>query len=388
MAKAAVIVCTFTGADMVPYNVRLALRVTRVVLALGCLAWYPFTGGRISAALVFLVVYAVWTVATLFAARFDAPSGATAALAGDFLFFAFCNWFLPAGWAPALAYGYLLLSAVMLHALARAVSVAAAAMLFILALAIPGGGAVWANLSAAVVAVSLAFYKRYLEGRMSNTLRYNMIIRSQAEGARDAERQRIAADFHDGPLQSFISFQMRLEIIRKLLGRDVDAATDELRQLRELCRNQVTELRGFVRSMRPVEEGVSLSASLSRMVDQFQRDTGVSATFSAGDFPDPGQTELSLELLQIVRETLNNIHKHSGASRAAVTLARNSGKLELRAEDNGGGFPFSGAFTLDEMELMHMGPGSIKRRVRLLGGELMIESRPGQGSCLEIRFPL
>ena len=72
------------------------------------------------------------------------------------------------------------------------------------------------------MALAFSLYKRYLERRMSNTLRYNMIIRSQAEGAREAERERIAADFHDGPLQSFISFQMRLEIVRKLFGRDID----------------------------------------------------------------------------------------------------------------------------------------------------------------------
>ena len=63
-------------------------------------------------------------------------------------------------------------------------------------------------------------YKRYLDERMSTLLRNNVIIRSQAEGAREAERQRIAADFHDGPLQSFISFQMRLEIVKKLMARD------------------------------------------------------------------------------------------------------------------------------------------------------------------------
>ena len=95
---------------------------------------------------------------------------------------------------------------------------------------------VWVAVAAAGVAIPIAFHKRYLDRRISNTLRHNVIIRSQAQGAREAERQRIAADFHDGPLQSFISFQMRLEIIRKLLGRDVDAATEELRQLQELCR--------------------------------------------------------------------------------------------------------------------------------------------------------
>jgi signal transduction histidine kinase len=373
---------------MVPYQGRFALRVARVVLALVCLAWYPFTGGRINSALVFLIAYAIFAVGTLFETRFDSPPRAFVALVIDFVFFAFCRWLVPADWAPALAYGYVLVSVTVLHALRWVMVAAAAAMVLIVLVTIPGGGLIWADLGAASIAIAFALYKRYLEGRMSNTLRHNVIIRSQAEGARDAERERIAADFHDGPLQSFISFQMRLEIIRKLLARDVEAASEELRQLQELCRNQVTELRSFVRSMRPVEEGVSLSASLSRMVEQFQRDTGIAARFSAEEFNDPAQTEVSLELLQIVRETLTNIHKHSGASRVAITLGKSGQKLEVRAEDNGGGFPFGGSFTLEEMELLRMGPVSIKRRVRMLGGELTLDSRPGQGSSLEIRVPL
>ena len=373
---------------MVPYIGRSSLRVGRLVLALAALGWYPLSGGRISVSLLFLILFAIFAVGSLFESRVYSSRREMAALVMDFAFFAFCKWYFPAEWVAALAYGYLLISTVMLQTLVTTVVVAAAAMLLSMAVTLPGSGMIWASVSAAALAVSAALYKRFLEERMSNTLRYNMIIRSQAEGARDAERERIAADFHDGPLQSFVSFQMRLEIIRKLLARDVDAATEELSQLRELCRNQVTELRSFVRSMRPVEEGVSLSASLSRMVEQFQRDTGISATFAASDFRDPDQTEVSLELLQIVRETLNNIHKHSGASRVAITLGASGKKLELRAEDNGGGFPFGGSFTLDEMELMRMGPVSIKRRVRMLNGELMLESRPGQGSTLEVRFPL
>jgi len=374
---------------MVPYQGRTAIRVTRVVLALSCLAWYPFTpGAGISSSLVFLIAYAIFAVGTLFETRFDSAPRAIVALVIDFAFFMVSKWLLPIDWASALAYGFLLVSAAMLHEFVTVLVVAGLAMLLIVLLTAPGGGLIWADWAAAGMAVAFALYKRYLERRMSNTLRYNMIVRSQAEGAREAERERIAADFHDGPLQSFISFQMRLEIVRKLFGRDIDAAGDELRQLQELCRNQVTELRSFVRSMRPVEDGVSLSASLSRMTEQFQRDTGIAATFTSAEFNDPAQTEVSLELLQIVRETLNNIHKHSGASRVALTLGKNGGKLEVRAEDNGGGFPFSGVFTLEELELLRTGPVSIKRRVRMLGGELMLDSRPGQGSSLEIRVPL
>jgi len=250
-------------------------------------------------------------------------------------------------------------------------------------------GLVWTAISAGVVASTASYYKRFLNERLSAILRHNVVIRSQAEGAREAERRRIAADFHDGPLQSFISFQMRLEIIKKLLGRDKpEAAGEELRQLQDLCQTQVTDLRGFVRSMRPVDEGMSLGASLSRMVDSFQRDTGISSTFAAGEFADPAATEVSLELLQIVRETLNNIHKHAGASRVAVSASRRDHRLEVMVEDNGGGFPFSGVFNLDELELLRLGPASIKRRVRMLNGELLVESKPGQGVRLEIRIPM
>jgi signal transduction histidine kinase len=140
--------------------------------------------------------------------------------------------------------------------------------------------------------------------------------------------------------------------------------------------------------MRPADEGMSLNASMGRMVDLFQRDSGISSTYAAGDFHDPPQTEISLELLQIVREALNNIQKHSGASRVALSAARKDERLEVVIEDNGAGLPFSGTFSLEELELLHLGPLSIRRRVRTLGGDLVISSTPGQGAKVEIRVPL
>ena len=93
-------------------------------------------------------------------------------------------------------------------------------------------------------------------------------------------------------------------------------------------------------------------------------------------------------MLQMVREALNNIQKHSGATRVAIGAARKDHRLEITVEDNGGGFAFTGSFSLEELELMRLGPGSIKRRVRMLGGDLMVDSKPGQGAKLAIRIPL
>src|SRR5689334_20968116 len=66
-------------------------------------------------------------------------------------------------------------------------------------------------------------------------------VERAAEKAGENERVRIASDFHDGPLQSFISFQMRLEILRKRLERDFEAGMNELKELQLLAVTQVRD---------------------------------------------------------------------------------------------------------------------------------------------------
>ena len=375
---------------MIPYRGRLSLRIARIALALACLGWYGLTAGlHVNWLTALLTAYAVYSFGALAEVRFDAAMRSPIGVLADTLYFGLWAWFAPGAWMPSMAAGYLLASACILQDLARTGAVAVVAVLLALLLPSPTvPSLVWTVGATSAVAAGISFYKRYLDERMSSLLRNNLIIRSQAEGAREAERQRIAADFHDGPLQSFISFQMRLEIIKKLMARDRAAAEEELRQLQELCKGQVADLRSFVRSMRPADEGMSLNASLSRMVESFQRDAGIFATFTSAEFHDPSAVEVSLEILQIVRETLNNIQKHSGATRVAVSVALVDQELEVTVEDNGAGFPFSGRFSLDELELLRLGPVSIKRRVRMLWGELVIESKPGQGAKIEIRVPV
>lgn len=225
--------------------------------------------------------------------------------------------------------------------------------------------------------------------RLSNSSRQAVMYRTEVATAREAERERIAADFHDGPLQSFISFQMRLEIVRRMFDRSHDAGLQELQQLRGLCEKQVAELRTYIRSMRPVEvEGLGLATALRNVVAAFQKDTRITATFRADMEASHDDIEASTEILQMVREALTNVQKHSGASRVAVSLIRDNGTVRLLIEDDGTGFPFAGAFTLDELELLRLGPASIKRRVRSLNGALTVLSRPGEGSTVSVQVPI
>jgi signal transduction histidine kinase len=237
--------------------------------------------------------------------------------------------------------------------------------------------------------VVLTLQRQSLMQRLSNTSRQAVYYRSESEKARESERERIAADFHDGPLQSFISFQMRLEIVRKMLTRNHEAGVEELRQLREICDKQVTEMRTFVRSMRPIEiDGLGLAAAIRAMVGLFQKDSRIMATFDADPNARHDDLDATTDLLQVVREALHNVQKHSAASRVAVKMGRENSHLLLSIEDDGQGFPFAGAFHLDELEILRMGPASIQRRVRSMNGELTVESNPGHGSSIRVRVPL
>ncbi len=210
-----------------------------------------------------------------------------------------------------------------------------------------------------------------------------------ANKARDDERQRIAADFHDGPLQTFISLQMRLEILRKVMDRDLDAGMEDLKELQRLAQTQVRDLRTFLHSMRPVDvDGANFVATARRMSESFQKESGIPVTFLGTNTPVGLPQETTTEVLQMVRESLVNVQKHAGATRVAVSLEKTDKGLEISIDDNGHGFPFAGNYTLDELELLRLGPASLKRRARSLNAELVLESRPGRGAGLKFRIPL
>jgi signal transduction histidine kinase len=375
---------------MLPYVWQRLFRIVRVVLGLSCVAVELANSHlAVTETSAFFGLFTIYAVVALFWKGLEDTAYALVALAVDTLFFFLClsSSASYSYWISSVFYTYLLLYAVVLHNWLKAVAIAACSIALVnfvqpahTAVLLPG------LISTGILAAVLAIEHEFLEERVSVASRQSVLHRYDAEKARESERQRIAADFHDGPLQSFISFHMRLEVIRKLLLRDQDAGRDELEQLQQLSKTQVNELRTFVRSMRPIDVDGSLNATLRRVVEQFQKDSGIPASFVSAEFLDPTEPEISLELLQIVREALYNVQKHASATRVAVSIHRTDKSLDIVIEDNGHGFPFSGRYTLDELELLRLGPTSIKRRVRTLGAEMTLDSKPGQGAGLLIRL--
>lgn len=379
---------------VLPYLWRRYLSLLRALVGAACL-WVVLGSGRVEPAtwsllILVLILYSVISIFWRWPERIDKLDVANLIL--DVLTFLIC---VALGtdqsfWLSAVAALYLLLAMSTLHDWRDVLLTTVLTLAFVIAAQPPNGERLQPLLLIlGMFGCVVALQKQSLLERLSNASKQAVHFRSEAEHAREAERERIAADFHDGPLQSFISVQMRLEIVRKMLERDFQAGMAELRDLREICSKQVTEVRTFVRSMRPVEvQGAGLAAALRSTVGFFQKDSGITATFKADATAIHDDIEASTDTVQIVREALNNVHKHSGASRVAVAMSRSNGALQIDVEDDGTGFPFAGAFTLDELELLRLGPESIKRRVRGLNGELTVISRPGRGSELRIRLPI
>jgi signal transduction histidine kinase len=293
-------------------------------------------------------------------------------------------------WLPAFYYLYLLAEAVFIYRPPEVLLVVVVSAIFCIALQ---SQTVFPIRRTAVVMGALAYafavYKKRLETRMDDLECEAAETKEEARRAREAERQRIASDFHDGPLQSFISLQMRLEILRKLLERDSGAGMDDLRDLQELAVQQVKELRAFVRSMRPPDlQGSNLYASARRICENFQKESGIPVSFVGGEGALKFPEEMASEVIQMLREALHNVLKHASATRVAVSLERVAKTLELSVDDNGGGFYFSGVYTLDELELLRLGPASFQRRARALNADMTLESRPGRGAGLKLRVPI
>jgi len=202
------------------------------------------------------------------------------------------------------------------------------------------------------------------------------------------ERARFARELHDGAVQSLIAVEMQVDVLRRQSSTRAEIVPEELGRIQGLLREEVLKLRELMQQMKSLDvDSRKLIGFLVDTVERFQRETGITAQFSS-DLEEPDMSQpVCRELTRIVQEGLVNVRKHSRAHAVVVRLSAADGRWTLVIEDDGQGFPFSGRLAQKELDALGRGPLVIKERVRVIAGELAIESTPGQGSRLEISVP-
>lgn len=216
-----------------------------------------------------------------------------------------------------------------------------------------------------------------------------MNLRHLRARAIEAERGRISRDLHDGILQSLLSFQIQLDVLRRRLPEEAEKVAAELATLGQALRNETDELRRIVGDMRPLRvQSADLVDLMHGFAERFRNEARIALDLLVDSAQLDAPDRVCREVFQIYREALHNIKKHARATHVVVKLWQQDEKLSLVVDDNGQGFSFAGRFTSEELDRLRLGPISIKERTRSVGGVLTVESNPGHGARLTVEVPL
>ena len=212
--------------------------------------------------------------------------------------------------------------------------------------------------------------ERTLEGYTRQTL-----------AAREEERQRIARDLHDGPVQSLVQLVRKLDRVRQVVPSDGLGRIDEARRLAEVS---AADLRRFSRALRPsVLDDLGLPEAVQAEAERCAESSGLAFDFCTVGTPRRLAPDLELTFLRIEQEALHNIERHAHATRVEVRLAFADGSVRIAIEDDGRGLgPVPAPPEL--LAAGKMGIIGMQERARLAGASLRLgRSRLG-GTLVEL----
>jgi len=212
-------------------------------------------------------------------------------------------------------------------------------------------------------------------------------LRRKLLHAQEEERRRIARELHDQMGQNLTALNVGL---KSLLGRQSGSGLgSRVQQLQELATQTARDLHRVAVELRPAAlDDLGLVKAIRALTETWSTRYGIDVDFEAGQYPRAGiSSEIETILYRIIQEALNNVAKHSGATRVAVVLRCSADQVQAIIEDDGRGF--------DARVPSQSGNGSgrlgllgIQERLGMVGGNFKVESAPERGATLLIRVPI
>ncbi|MGI6451538.1 MAG: histidine kinase N-terminal 7TM domain-containing protein [Desulfitobacteriia bacterium] len=203
------------------------------------------------------------------------------------------------------------------------------------------------------------------------------------------ERESLAKDMHDnlGQVLSFINLQAQ-GIRQELLQADIDLVSVKLDKLIEVTQATHDEIRKFIKSARDsLSAEKDFLAAITKDIKAFKEQTGLGVELAiAKDFSGEAMEPVTrLNLLNIIKEALNNIRKHAEARTVRIAFSSEGKELRTTIEDDGRGFEVEGPKPNPETKF---GLEIMQERALTIGGRLEIQSAPGKGCRINIFVPL
>lgn len=220
--------------------------------------------------------------------------------------------------------------------------------------------------------------------------RYQRSIQSYAADitrSQEDERSRLARELHDVTVQALIALDQRTQMVERTYRRDPQAAIAKLTELRAMTAEAIEDVRRVIRDLRPIYlEDLGLAPALEMLTQAINQPDSLTATFTVEGNPRRLMPEAEMAVYRIVQEALNNVVKHARAKNVQVKLEYAT-ELQLSISDDGVGFEMPDrveALT----ELGHFGLIGLRERAELIGAKLIIQSKPQQGTTIELHLSL
>jgi signal transduction histidine kinase len=227
---------------------------------------------------------------------------------------------------------------------------------------------------AAAAAAALAMANERLEAELRARLEELSESRAKLIQIGLAERQRLERDLHDGAQQRLVALSLQVHVARAKLTSDPEAAAAILDRARDELRTALEELRELARGIHPaVLTDRGLGAAIAGLASRFPMPVQILTTPLARL---PSAVEAAAYF--VVSESLANMAKHAGASRATVRVARQNGMALVEVHDDG-----CGGASLEAGN----GLRGLADRLAGLDGRLEVVSPPGQGTTVRARIP-
>ena len=201
------------------------------------------------------------------------------------------------------------------------------------------------------------------------------------------ERTSLAYELHDSLAQTIAALRFQIRNLSETLDREESReAKRELKRIEGSLDEVNTEVRDLIANFRaPIDERGLLPA-LEEMVGRFRSETGITTYFQAECQTLHLSVASEMQLLGIIREALTNIRKHSHAKTVRVLLrCGGDGHHRVLVEDDGVGIEQS---EYEGHPGEHIGLSIMNDRARRLGGELRVDSEPGEGTRVDLTFKM
>jgi signal transduction histidine kinase len=212
------------------------------------------------------------------------------------------------------------------------------------------------------------------------------LAEQQGRLAAEAERARLARDMHDSLAKTVSGIGFAALALSRRIERDPAGAVEEARRLAEDARQATRQAREIIVGLRAdAGEALPLSEALAALAQRWARDAGIELELAVEDAGEL-HPAAARELEWILGEALANVQRHAHADRVSVRLRRLGGRAVLTVSDDGVGFEVPDE--IDELQAgRHFGVGGMRERALLAGGDLSVESAPGEGCVLSVWVP-